>query len=240
MKQSMKETARRLQELLEITVAPVAISFLDRAPAGVPRLERAGAASCSYWSMAAEGRVFHTVAADHFNCPVGAFTHGVDLPEAQRGELNETLKMMIGLDYVTMDEVNALPRRMDAFGVAVYAPLAAAPCDPDIVLLRGNARQMMLLAEAAQRAGLSGAVPAMGRPTCVVLPQAIDSGKTAMSLGCVGNRVYTGAADGEAYIGVPGAVIDRLLHSLESIVRANQELESYHRDRRARLEGAKA
>jgi hypothetical protein len=24
---------------------------------------------------------------DHFNCPVGAFTHGVTLPEAQKTEL---------------------------------------------------------------------------------------------------------------------------------------------------------
>jgi hypothetical protein len=33
--------------------------------------------------------------------------------------------------------------------VAVYAPLAAAPVPPDVVLVRGNARQVMLLAGAA-------------------------------------------------------------------------------------------
>jgi uncharacterized protein (DUF169 family) len=36
--------------------------------------------------------------------------------------------------------------------VAVYAPLAAAPVPPDVMLMRGNARQLVLLAEAAQAA----------------------------------------------------------------------------------------
>jgi hypothetical protein len=36
--------------------------------------------------------------------------------------------------------------------VAVYAPLAAAPVPPEVMLMRGNAGQLVLLAEAAQAA----------------------------------------------------------------------------------------
>ena len=37
------------------------------------------------------------------------------------------------------------------------------------LLVRGNARQLMLITEAAQLAGMAGVGPANGRPTCAVL-----------------------------------------------------------------------
>jgi uncharacterized protein (DUF169 family) len=73
----------------------------------------------------------------------------------------------------------------------------------------------------------------MGRPTCAVLPEAINSARTAASFGCIGNRVYTGAADTEAYFAIPGAQLDAVEENLAVIVRANQELEKFHRGRAA-------
>ena len=55
-----------------------------------------------------------------------------------------------------MEDVPQIPTRTMALQVAVYAPLAAAPVPPDVVLVRGNARQVMLPAEAAQAAGAAG------------------------------------------------------------------------------------
>ena len=52
-----------------------------------------------------------------------------------------------------MEDMPQIPTRTTALQVAVYAPLAAAPVPPDVVLVRGNARQVMRLAEAAQAAG---------------------------------------------------------------------------------------
>ena len=73
----------------------------------------------------------------------------------------------------------------------------------------------------------------MGRPTCAVLPEAINSGRTAASFGCVGNRVYTGADETEAYFAIPGAQLGSVEEHLAVIVRANQELEKFHRARAA-------
>jgi uncharacterized protein (DUF169 family) len=95
----------------------------------------------------------------------------------------------------------------------------------------------MLLAEAAQAAGVAGAGPTMGRPTCAVLPEAINSVRTAASFGCIGNRVYTGADDTEAYFAIPGPRLDAIEASLAVIVRANQELEKFHRGRAATTPG---
>ncbi len=89
----------------------------------------------------------------------------------------------------------------------------------------------MLLAEAAQASGTAGDGATLGRPTCAVLPQAIATGKTASSFGCIGNRVYTGAADDEAYFAIPGPHLETVINSLATIVNANQELEKFHRSR---------
>ena len=115
--------------------------------------------------------------------------------------------------------------------VAVYGPLESTRGLPDVVLVRGNAQQLMLLAEAAQAAGVSGPGQAMGRPTCAVLPEAINSNLTAASFGCVGNRVYTGAAETDAYFAIPGPRLRAVEDRLGVVVRANQELEKFHKAR---------
>ncbi len=71
----------------------------------------------------------------------------------------------------------------------------------------------------------------MGRPTCAVLPAAINSQAVSASFGCVGNRVYTGATENEAYVAIPGACIDALVESLRTILAANAALEQFHRER---------
>jgi uncharacterized protein (DUF169 family) len=157
----------------------------------------------------------------------------VTLSPAEQQELMAMVQTMVGLSYLKMEEVPHIPMRKTALQVAVYAPLAAAPVPPDVVLVRGNAHQLMLLAEAAQAAGVSGTGAPMGRPTCAVLPEAINSGRTAASFGCIGNRVYTGADQTEAYFAIPGPQLGAVEQQLAVIVRANQELERFHRGRAA-------
>jgi uncharacterized protein (DUF169 family) len=190
-------------------------------------------AGCGYWRRAAAGEVFFTVADDHKGCPIGAHTHNVPLsPEEQQG-LMGLVQTMVGLSYIKMEEVPLIPTRKSPLRVAVYAPLDAAPLAPDVVLVRGHVQQMMLLTEAAQAAGVAGTGTTMGRPTCAVLPETINSDRTASSFGCVGNRVYTGADENDAYFAIPGPHLAAVEASLAVIVRANQELEKFHRARAA-------
>ena len=122
-----------------------------------------------------------------------------------------------------------MPRRQERFGVAVYGPLADGAEAPDVVLVRGNARQIMLLAEAAQAADAGAAGPLMGRPTCAAIPTVLQTQRGAASLGCIGNRVYTELADDELYFALPGGQLGRVVEKLTAIVHANCELEKYHR-----------
>ncbi|HUM14389.1 MAG TPA: DUF169 domain-containing protein [Candidatus Nitrosotalea sp.] len=230
-----RAAGRRMIELLGLRTPPVAVSFTATAPAGVPRVAKPGPAGCSYWKQAAEGAVFYTEAADHYNCPVGSYTHGVALPPERAPELEGVVGTMVGLQYIRMDEVAALPRRTEPLVVAVYAPLAQAPVPPDVVLVRGRARQIMLVAEAALAAGLAGDGRAMGRPACAMIPAVLGGPGGVTSLGCIGNRVYTGLGDDELYFTIPGPRVGDVVERLESVLHANRELEAYHQGRRASL-----
>jgi uncharacterized protein (DUF169 family) len=222
-----------LVDLLHLTSAPVAITFLDGPPPDVPHVSAVEPAGCGYWRRAAEGEVFFTSADDHKCCPIGAHTHNVTLSTTEQQALMGLVQTMVGLSYIRMEDVPKIPTRRTPMQVAVYSPLYAAPVPPDVVLVRGHARQLMLLAEAAQVAGIAGSQPTMGRPTCAVLPEAINSDRTAASFGCVGNRVYTGGDDTEAYFAIPGQHVGAVEEALRVIVRANEELETYHRARAA-------
>jgi uncharacterized protein (DUF169 family) len=223
--------AKQLQDLLGLKAPPVAVTFRTTAPVGVPHVAAAGPSSCTYWALAAEGKTFYTEASDHFNCPIGAYTHGVELPPAKMQELQDVVGTMIGLGYLRPEEVPNIPRREERFGVAVYAPLEDA-AEADVVLVRGNARQVMLLEEAAQAAGAGSSSAPMGRRTCAALPAAIRSERGVASLGCIGNRVYTHLPDDELYYALPGKHVAAVVDKLAGIMHANRELEKYHLARR--------
>lgn len=221
----------QIQELLGLKRPAVAIAFRDTAPADIPRITAPAPAGCGYWKLAAEGQVFYTEASDHYTCPVGAHTHGVDLPPQVATELHGLVQTMVGLQYLTMADIPMIPRRQGPFRVALYAPITKATFAPDVVLIRGTVRQLMLLAEAAQSAGIAGGSATMGRPTCAVLPETLQSGQTASSFGCIGNRVYTGLGDDEGYYAIPGAKVADVVRKLAIITEANRQLEKFHQSR---------
>lgn len=230
-----RTAGRRLSALLNLPVKPVAVTFADAPPPGVAHVSKAGPAGCAYWKQAGDGATFYTEAADHFNCPVGAHTHGVALPSDRAKELEGAVGTMVGLQYLRMEEVGALPRRTAPFRVAVYAPLADTPVPPDVVIVRGRARHIMLVAEAARAAGLASDAAAMGRPACAMIPATLARPDGVTSLGCIGNRVYTGLGDDELYFTIPGGRVGDVVERLETVLHANRELERYHRERRAAL-----
>src|SRR2546428_9651116 len=190
----------QLQELLGLALPPVAIAFPAAAPAGIARIDAPSPAGCGYWRLAAEGKVFYTEAADHYACPVGAHTHGVELPPEVAKELNGLVQTMVQMQYIKMEEIPSIPRRQGAFGVALYAPLALAPFEPDVVLVRGTVKQLMLLAEAAQAAGVAGGGAAVGRAAWAVMPGELQCRRAATRVQCIGNRVYTGPGVDEGHL----------------------------------------
>jgi uncharacterized protein (DUF169 family) len=199
----------------------------------VPKFAGTMPSGCSFWRLAAEGGAFYTVAADHYNCPVGSYTHNLPLPPDREAELGQTLTLMSDIGYIRMEEVPDVPRVASTPGAIVYAALAEMPITFDVVVLAGPPATMMLLHEAALRAGTS-MQPLLGRPTCMAIPATL-SGGAASSLGCIGNRVYTGIADDAFYTVVSAKDIGAVAAQLDTVKSANATLADYHKSRRASL-----
>lgn len=225
---------RRLSELLSLQRRPVAVTFRETPPAGAPKFTGTEPSGCSFWRIAAGGRTFYTVPSDHYNCPIGSYTHNLPLPQDRAQELDQTLAFMDGVGYIKMEEVPRIPRLPQPPGVVIYAPLGDTPVDPDVVLFLGRPGRVMLLQEAALRAGVGTQVPLFGRPTCMALPAALAHGVVA-SMGCIGNRVYTDMGEDELYVAVPGRDLPRLAEAAQTIAAANAKLSEYHRERRQAL-----
>ena len=227
----------QLTTALGLTRRPVAIAFRETPPAGVAPLSGTQPSGCSFWRLAASGQVFYTVPSDHYNCPVGSYTHNIPLPKDREPELMHTLTLMVNVGYLKMDEVPGIPRLPKTPAVTIYAPLGMTPVDPDAVLVSGTPGHLMMLHEAATRAladRATNASPLLGRPTCMAIPAAMSSG-VASSLGCVGNRIYTGITDDEFFSVIAGSALASVVAQLETITSANAALADYHRERRASL-----
>jgi len=229
-----REIEQRILKVIKTGVPPVAVAFLDAEPAGVKKFEGTQPSGCSFWRLAAEGRTFYTIPENHFNCAVGAYTHNIALSPDREKETEQTLKMMFDLGYVKPEEVPQIPRLAKAPKAIVYSPLADAPIDPDVALFALRPAAAMLLQEAAGRAGVGRGAPALGRPTCMALPASLQHGAIT-SLGCMGNRIYTGLDEDEMYVVLRGRDLARIADELHVIGEANAALRVYARGRREQL-----
>lgn len=228
------ELELRLTQPLKLARRPVAVTFRESPPPGVAQFTGTMPSGCSFWRLAAEGRTFYTVPGDHYNCPIGSYTHNIALPPDRAPELEQALGLMAGAGYIKMEEIPGVFRLPETPGVVIYAPLGETPVDPDVVLFSGRPASVMLLEEAALRAGVSAQLPMFARPTCMAIPAALAQGTVASS-GCIGNRVYTGLADDELYVAVPGRDLRRIASEIDTVTAANAQLFEYHRNRRQTL-----
>src|SRR5438132_3326151 len=104
--------------------------------------------------MKAAERTFSTVAADHGNCSVGSLTHGFKTLDEVAG--NSDVAALLDTGWVTMDVVPKIPTVAERPGSVTYGPLADATADPDVVLLRLNAKQLMVLHDAIPALRIEG------------------------------------------------------------------------------------
>jgi uncharacterized protein (DUF169 family) len=169
--------------------------------------------------MHAADRTFSTVADDHANCSVGSVTHGfLTLEEAAvRGDVATLLEA----GWVTMDAVPRIPVVHDTPGAVTYGPLADTPTDPDVVLLRVNAKQLMVLADALPGLRIEG------KPQCHIIAVAKEQGEVAASVGCALSRVRTGMPATEMTCAIPAAKLPEVLDALTATARADTTVARY-------------
>jgi uncharacterized protein (DUF169 family) len=229
-----KDLEQKLSESIRLRTRPVAVTFSDVAPAGVEKFAGSEPSGCSFWRLAAEGKVFYTIPSDHYNCAIGCYTHHIPLPPEREKELGETLALMTSIGYIRMEEVGGIHRLPKTPGVVIYAALGETPTDPDVVIFAGRPGRLMSLHEAALRAGSGFGTPVLPRPTCMALPAALAHG-SVMSTACIGNRIYTDLEEDELYVAISGRDLRKVVDELETAASANSKLSEYHHARRQAL-----
>jgi uncharacterized protein (DUF169 family) len=228
--------AKTLTDSLHLSVPPVAVSFTDTPPAGVPSSKEAAPAGCSFWERGAQ-EAFVTSPKDHENCAVGMYTHHMPLDTPSRQEnLNDCLKVFGELGYVRPEDIPTIPVLKQEGKYVVYAPLSSTPLPPSVVLLFANSRQSLAITEAVQQVD-PHVPPALGRPACGVIPQAANTGQPALSLGCCGARAYINAlTDDFALWALPGEKIAQYAERIKVLAGANDILTQFHTLRRSDVE----
>jgi uncharacterized protein (DUF169 family) len=231
--------ARVLVDELGLTRTPVAIAFVDEAPAGVESTTATVPSACTFWREA-EDRLFYAAADRHLECGVGTMTMGFEVPEARMPEAMDLIGTMVGMGYLTMAETEHLPSVKKGHRGILYGPLASFPVEPDIALAIVTPVQGMILAEASDSVTLreQPGLPTMGRPACAALAWSANQGDVTLSLGCVGARTYVEVPDDRAIVIIPGAALDGVADKLGGLAQANRDLAAFHQGRKTAFAGA--
>jgi len=229
------QIAQNLTEALQLAQAPVAICLTDSLPPGVDLWTGRSPAGCFFWQEAST-HVFATTAADHSLCSIGQYTHNLDMTAANGKDLGDALKVFADLGYVREQDIPQIPVLASKPKFVVYGPLADIPVEPDVVLLFVRADQTLILSEAAQQLE-GGLPPAMGRPACAIIPQARNSGRSALSLGCCGARAYLDVLSADvALYAIPGTALSVFAERITALSKANTILTKFHQIRRRDIE----
>lgn len=232
---SSSSLAQTLTDSLHLERPPVAVCFAGAVPSGVRQFTGSVPAGCRFWQEAQSG-VFATVPRDHDLCGIGIYTHNLEASPAAQKDLGDALKVFADLGYVREQDIPLIPVLQNRPRAVIYGPLSQVPLPPDVVLLFVNADQALILSEASQQ--LEGGVPpAMGRPACAVVPQALNTNQTALSLGCCGARAYLDIlTPGVAVYAIPGQKLEAFTERVAALAKANAVLSTFHALRRKAVE----
>lgn len=225
-----KALATELTSILSLESLPLAITFSAQAPPGVPAYAgtvpaptpdgRTGkvSAGCVFWIKAAD-RTFTTAPEDHGNCSVGSMTHGLKTMEEVAG--NADVAALLESGWVTMDMVPHIPVVTQRPNFITYGPLQDTPVDPDVVLLRLNPKQVMVLHDAIPEMRMEG------KPQCHIIAIAKEHQEVAASVGCMLSRVRTGLPNSQMTCAIPAQRLADVVARLTTTCRADTAVAAY-------------
>ncbi|MBD3227745.1 MAG: hypothetical protein GF329_06115 [Candidatus Lokiarchaeota archaeon] len=109
-----------------------------------------------------------------------------------------------------------------SYEAVILAPLFYDPFDPDIVLIYGNAAQMIVAINALQFFEYERfTFHCVGESSCTdYIAQCYNTGKPALSIPCYGERRYGHAQDDELVIALPASMLeDPFIKGLEELYK---------------------
>ncbi|MGB5538889.1 MAG: DUF169 domain-containing protein [Gammaproteobacteria bacterium] len=228
-----KALASELSYILNLQTAPLAITFSQDAPDGIHAYDasmpaptadgRTGRvpAGCVFW-IKAQDRTFTTTAEDHGNCSVGCVTHGLKSLEAVAN--NSDVACLVDAGWVTPEMFPQIPVVKGSPRHVTYGPLFETSLEPDVVFLRLNAKQAMVLSDAVPE------IAFQGKPQCHIIAIAKEQNQVAISVGCMLSRVRTGMAITEMTCAIPAQRLHEVVEKLRNACTADKAVASYASD----------
>ena len=218
----------KLEEFVRPTTFPVAVRFLRGGEAAPAKAKRPLAdigkhvTVCQGWAMARRYGWTTVVRAEDMKCPLGALVAGFAAPNAYYEEGNRCAGMYTADAHAgARSEASVAKFAPGEIEAIVFAPLQRTDFEPEVVIIYGNAAQVMRLVAAAlfERGGrISSSFAA--RMDCsdhLVVP--LRTHEPQVILPCNGDRIFAGAQDEEMAFTLPWSWADELVRGLEGTHR---------------------
>lgn len=228
-----KALASELSYILGLQTAPLAITFSGHTPAGIDSYDAPVAAptddgrtgrvpaGCVFW-VKAQDRTFTTAAEDHGNCSVGSLTHGLKTLEEVSN--NSDIACLVDAGWVTAEMFPQIPVVKGTPRHVTYGPLYETTLEPDVVFLRLNAKQAMVLSDAVAE------IAFQGKPQCHIIAIAKEEDQVAISVGCMLSRVRTGMATTEMSCAIPAKRLSEVVEKLRDACSSDRAVAAYASD----------
>jgi uncharacterized protein (DUF169 family) len=205
-----------LRDLLNLEYAPIAIGLGKAPPSNIPQLE-GKMEFCRMWAEAQKGKAFFVTARNH-DCFPGMYHLGL------RGESNKEAVCRFWVEQVYAFSRNAVEKYVaslphlnsELVSLICISPLEKASFEPDMVLVRCNPEQaMLLLWTYSYNTGevVQGETGTAMCSTLVIKPYL--NKKLSFTIGDPGGRYITGLAKEEVMVSIPYSLYDTMLKTLK-------------------------
>ena len=221
------EISETLKKYLGLTGSPVAIK-LARDKAGIPEGLTEMPETVRHCQMVniarKEGKIFYATSDKH-QCAGGAWALGLR-------EITQSLKS--GEFYFKLGKFStwaACKRTIDRIPhldtretyATVYAPLEKTPFFPHVVLVIAPPRAMLKLAQSSlYRTGgrITSQMAGIQSVCSDATAQTYLTGQVNFSMGCDGSRKFSGIADDEMIVGIPGELLAEIGDAIRIVTSA--------------------
>lgn len=225
-----KALADHLTKELDLDLPPVQLSYLDEPPRGVAEHPGGVPSVCTFFAEGKD-RTFYAGTRAHESCEVGAFVMGIP-PQGELGQrLMATIGEMTKGGYIHPGEEAKIPHNANAPKYVAYGPLGSLPMPPTSVLMFAKPHSAMYALEAAHFQA-----PLNGRPMCAIVPTLQAGAPVAVSMGCIGSRIYTQMGEDRMVVGVRGDHVEKFVEELKRIRQANAAVAREDTQRRAKAQ----
>lgn len=222
------ELYEKIEEYVRPATFPVAVKFLRDGEAPPPKAKRPLAdlqkhvTVCQGWAIARRYAWTTVLRAEDMKCPLGALVAGFAAPNAYYDEGNLCAGMYTeGTEAGARSEASVVKFSPGEIDGIVFAPLHRADFEPEVVIVYGNAAQVMRLVAAAlfERGGRieSSFAARMDCSDHLVVP--LHTGEPQVILPCNGDRIFAGAQDEEMAFTLPWSRVDEVVRGLEGTQR---------------------